>query len=138
MRTGEHASEDPVDDTLVANDDATDLLAQYSDLFLEALDARLCPLCFTHCLSLPWPNQLEVATHVETVPRGDLVLIHHALRHRLVVRVHLLVAAPHEPSLRCPVDHLARRFAFPGIDPSSNHVFGLAFQLGVVTGDLVI
>src|SRR5262249_3159691 len=57
--------------------------------------------------SVSRPDQIEVAAHVEAIPRRDLVFFDRALRVLLVLGVHALVVARGEPACGAAPDHLA-------------------------------
>src|SRR6187402_1867431 len=81
-------------------------------------------------------DQLEVATHVETIARWNLVLLHHLLGHRLIVGKDLLVTLADEATLGGAVNHLGGGGALATIDAGGAHVLGLAVQLGRIAGQV--
>src|SRR6187402_1013417 len=88
--------------------------------------------------SVAGPDELKVATHVETIAGGDFVLSHHLLGDGLIVGEDLLVATADEAALGGPVNHLGGSGALAAVDTRGRDVLRLALQLRRVAGQVVV
>src|SRR5207302_8459105 len=76
------------------------------------------------------PNELEIASHVESIPTGNLVLLQRLLRDRLILAINLGVAAIRKASLRRALDDLAAAAALPGVLTGDLRVLRPDFRIG--------
>ncbi len=84
------------------------------------------------------PNQLKIASDVETVAGRDVVLVEHLLRHRLVFREDVLVALADEAALGRTVDDLGAGGAFTTVDAGRTHVVRSHVEVLRIAGERAV